>query len=243
MVGVTFEFTRASQEKPNEGRIEASVDGSGCRSLRVVHGRQRHQFTKQISRSLNYILNNSKCFDLEQLSVVKGHHCWLVHVDISVLRYEGNLYDACSFAMKAALSETKVPALQTTHDEETNEVTVDVCDDPFQFGSLDVSNLPVLISVGQISGVHIVDTTIQEDSVTLARITYGVKSSGNIVYMNKDGGGSLDLLNLRSLAKVASDIGPQMNALLTKKIQLSKEKQPKWGHINQNLLFDDDNFV
>lgn len=27
MVGVTFEFTRASQEKPNEGRIEATVDG------------------------------------------------------------------------------------------------------------------------------------------------------------------------------------------------------------------------
>jgi exosome complex RNA-binding protein Rrp42 (RNase PH superfamily) len=24
-----------------------------------------------------------------------------------VLRYEGNLHDACSFAMKAALSETK----------------------------------------------------------------------------------------------------------------------------------------
>lgn len=27
MVGVTFEFTHASQDKPNEGRIEATVDG------------------------------------------------------------------------------------------------------------------------------------------------------------------------------------------------------------------------
>jgi len=27
MVGVTFEFSRASQDKPNEGRIEATVDG------------------------------------------------------------------------------------------------------------------------------------------------------------------------------------------------------------------------
>jgi len=72
----------------------------------------------------------------------------------------------------------------------------------------------------QISGVHTVDTTIKEDSVTLARyidsssssflfiliilfrITYGIKPSGSIVYMNKDGGGSLDLLNIRSMAKV-----------------------------------------
>ena len=27
MVGITFEFSRASQDKPNEGRIEATVDG------------------------------------------------------------------------------------------------------------------------------------------------------------------------------------------------------------------------
>ncbi|CAF2989956.1 unnamed protein product [Rotaria sp. Silwood2] len=194
---------------------------SGCRSLKIF-GRHRRQYTKQIARSLNYVLNNSKCFDLTQLCVVKGHHCWLVHVDISVLRYEGNLHDACSFAMKAALSETKVPALKVTHDEETNEVSVDVCDDPYEYGVLDVSNLPVLITVGQINGVHTVDTTIKEDSVTLARITYGIKSSGSII---------------------ASDIGPQMNELLVKKIQLSKEKQASWGHTNERLLFNDDNFV
>ena len=72
--------------------------------------------------------------------------------------------------MKAALSETKydsksetdpgfigscslscrVPALKVTHDDETNEVSVDVCDDPFQYGVLDVSNLPVFITVGQV---------------------------------------------------------------------------------------------
>jgi hypothetical protein len=45
----------------------------------------------------------------------------------------------------------RVPALKVTHDEDTNEVSVDVCDDPYQFGVLDVSNLPVLISVGQVN--------------------------------------------------------------------------------------------
>jgi len=27
MVGITFEFSHTSQDKPNEGRIEATVDG------------------------------------------------------------------------------------------------------------------------------------------------------------------------------------------------------------------------
>ena len=49
-----------------------------------MFGRHRRQYTKHIARTLNYILNNPKCFDLTQLCVVKGHHCWLVHVDISV---------------------------------------------------------------------------------------------------------------------------------------------------------------
>ncbi len=45
---------------------------------------------------------------------------------------------------------SRVPALKVTHDEETNEVSVDVCDDPYQYGVLDVSNLPVFITVGQV---------------------------------------------------------------------------------------------
>jgi len=43
--------------------------------------------------------------------------------------------------------------------------------------------------------------------------------------------------------KIASEIGPQLNELLMKKIQLSKEKQAAWGHTNERLLFDDENFV
>ncbi len=45
----------------------------------------------------------------------------------------------------------RVPALKVTHDEETNEVSVDVCDDPYKYDVLDVSNLPVLITVGQVN--------------------------------------------------------------------------------------------
>jgi len=51
-------------------------------------------------------------------------------------------------------SNSRVPSLKVTHDEETNEVSVDVCDDPYQYGTLDVSNLPVLVTVGQVINIH-----------------------------------------------------------------------------------------
>ena len=34
-----------------------------------------------------------------------------------------------------------------------------------------------------------------------------------------------------------------MNELLMKKVLLSKEKQASWGHTNEQLLFNDNNFV
>ena len=43
--------------------------------------------------------------------------------------------------------------------------------------------------------------------------------------------------------KIASDIGQQMNELLMNKVEKSKEKQTAWGHTNNTLLFDDENFV
>lgn len=113
-------------------------------------------------------------------------------------------------------------------------MSVDVCDDPYKYELLDVSNLPVLITVGQvnpsnagklvivfvdldqwcsysrydhqrrfrdISKVRFFDDLLNL-TTNVFRITYGIKPSGSIVYMNKDGGGSLDLLNIRSMAKV-----------------------------------------
>jgi hypothetical protein len=50
--------------------------------------------------------------------------------------------------------------LKVTHDEETNEVSVDVCDDPFEYGVLDVSNLPLLITVGQVKKLLMSKTEI-----------------------------------------------------------------------------------
>jgi len=57
------------------------------------------------------------------------------------------------FELKKYFILFRVPALNVTHDEETNEVSVDVCDDPYQYGVLDVSNLPVLITVGQVNKI------------------------------------------------------------------------------------------
>ena len=51
----------------------------------------------------------SKVFDLCQLSVLPGRHCWALYVDILILECGGNLFDAVSIAVKAAMHSARIP--------------------------------------------------------------------------------------------------------------------------------------
>lgn len=47
--------------------------------------------------------------DLSQLSIVAGKTCWVLYCDALVLNMDGNVLDALGLAVKAALSDTRVP--------------------------------------------------------------------------------------------------------------------------------------
>ena len=48
-------------------------------------------------------------FDLGQLCVLKGSQCWVLYIDILILECGGNLFDAVSMGVKAAMHSTRIP--------------------------------------------------------------------------------------------------------------------------------------
>ena len=46
---------------------------------------------------------------LQSLCVVERQQCWVLYVDVLILECGGNLYDAISIAVKAALFNVKLP--------------------------------------------------------------------------------------------------------------------------------------
>lgn len=54
---------------------------------------------------------------------------------------------------------------------------------------------------------------------------------------------SIFISDILFLIKIASEIGSKMNVLLMSKVESSRKKQVTWGHANERLLFDDNNFV
>ena len=55
-------------------------------------------------------------FDLGQLCVLKGSQCWILYIDILILECGGNLFDAVSMGVKAAMHSTRIPNVKVRVD-------------------------------------------------------------------------------------------------------------------------------
>ena len=85
--------------------------------------------------------------------------CWILYVDVVVLECGGNLMDSVSIAVKAALFDTKIPRVRVRVDEETEVKDVELSDDPHDCISLDIVNVPLVVTTSKIGYGHVVDAT------------------------------------------------------------------------------------
>ena len=66
------------------------------------------------------------------------------------IRFVGNLYDAVSLAVKAALHGTRIPKVKGKYIDGAN-VDLELSDDLFECWKLDVSEIPCLVTLCKVS--------------------------------------------------------------------------------------------
>lgn len=153
-----------------------------------------------LATTLNHIL--SKSFDLKQLCIVKGKHCWALYVDVLILESDGNTLDAAVMAARAALSSTKLPGVSVEEDAESE--SLELSNDPNDSKSLDCSNLPLAITLCQIdSTVYFIDPTKAEETCARAILHVAVNPSGTISFMQKSSDGTIEPSILYDMIAVA----------------------------------------
>ncbi len=108
LVGVKAELGAPPPGRPNHGRLVFSVDCS-ANATPEFEGRGGEDLATEISGLLARAYSHPSVFDLEQLIVLEKLQCWVLYIDILVLECGGNLYDAVSMAVKAALHSTRIP--------------------------------------------------------------------------------------------------------------------------------------
>jgi len=221
LVGVKAELETPLPGSPNAGRLEFFVDCS-ANATPAFEGRGGEDLATEISRVLARSYQSQNVLDLTKLSVLAGRTCWILYVDILVLEVGGNLFDAVSLAVKAALFSTKIPVVSVTA-VDGGEPEIELSDDPYSCTRLDVSNAPVLVTLTRIGNHCIVDSTPEEESCSGASLVVAVIPTGDLATVKKVGGGSFHPDTLMAATKMAVGVGKDVNEALVIKLKQEED--------------------
>ncbi|XP_046687803.1 exosome complex component RRP42-like [Homalodisca vitripennis] len=229
LVGVKTEIDVPFPETPNQGKLEFFVDCS-ANATPEFEGRGGEELATEISNSLAraYAL-----FPLEKLCILQGLQCWKLYADILVLECGGNLFDAVSLAVKAALHNTRVPRV-TGAEMDGGQVDLTLSDDPFDCWRLDVSTAPLIVTLCKIGDHCVVDPTAEEETCSTASIVIATTPDSKVTYVFKTGFGSFHSHTLKDTLKVGKEIGITLNQELAKALSKEEklgEKRERYGFL------------
>lgn len=216
LVGVKAELSDVNLDKPKEGWLEFFVDFS-ANAAPEFEGRGGEEDAAKISCMLSKAYSNNACLDLEQLCVISNTKCWILYIDILVLECGGNLFDAISLAVKAALHNTRIPITNLISGEKGME-EVELTDDPHNCWRIDIQNMPCIVTVFKIGNHHLVDASLEEESCTHCSLMMGVTVSGSITAVDKNGSGSLDPDSILDMVECGKRVGMKLNRVLHARI-------------------------
>lgn len=229
LVGVKAEIGRPLVDRPDEGRIEFFLDCSANASP-VFEGRGGEALATTIVTTLKAAFGFDQCLDLKSLCLMPRETCWILYVDILLLECGGNLFDAVSIAVKAALHNTRIPKVIIGSGEQ-GAVELEIPDDPFDCLRLNTANIPCLVTVSKVGHSYIVDASIEEETCCLASLVFGIREDGVITAMKKFGSTSLDPASVHEMMEMGRRVGQAIHKSLGSGL---KEEEKR----NEHLMFE-----
>jgi len=215
---VKCEVGEPSPSRPREGRVVVGVEISGS-MFPKFDDRHAADLQAEATGALARVIQDSSTMDTHSLCIIPGRFCWVVYVDILVLRADGNVLDATSFAAYAALNTARVPKLtvvpgEAGASEDDFELSSDVADSV----PLLAQDVPVCITLSLVGRQFLVDATGAEEDCASCGATVAVNRQGRVCGLRKIGAGGLPLPALPQLLQgaqqTASLLFPSLEAAI-----------------------------
>ena len=157
----------------------------------------------ELARVVDRGVRESEVVELEKLCIEAGEKVWIIFIDIHILDYDGNLFDAASLASLAALFTSNVPAKR------------------FELGEnypLPLREPPISCTAVKFDGIVIFDPSLDEEEIADARLTVATDKNGDIRAMQKGLNGSFTKEEIQKVIKASIDNGQEIRKLLYKSI-------------------------
>ncbi|KAI9335464.1 ribosomal protein S5 domain 2-type protein [Obelidium mucronatum] len=206
------EAAEASAELSSKGRVEVSIDCS--RQLNIAS--KCELYADFATKLLN---SDTAGLDLASLCFIPNASCWVVHVDVLVLAYTGNLLDSMFQAIRAALVNTLIP--KVTVEESAGHFEFDIAEDETE-ELIGANDIPCVVTLYKIGNYHVLDPTPLEELCSDVQLTVAINRKGLPCAIHKAGSGSVDPSLLAEMIQDAKKHGVQQFAYMDEEIAREK---------------------
>ncbi|MCJ8306153.1 MAG: exosome complex protein Rrp42 [Nitrosopumilus sp.] len=160
----------------------------------------------ELARVVDRGIRESHMIDVSQLVIQKDKSVIGVFADNVVVDYDGNLFDACSYAATAALLTSKTPKWNWVDEKAVLDES-----EPTQ---LPTSTIPVSVTMAKIGNHIIVDPNGDEWNSMDARITITSDSDGNICALQKGGSNGFSQDEINQCGEISVRVGAKIREIL-----------------------------
>jgi exosome complex component RRP42 len=171
----------------------------------------------ELARVVDRGIRESNVIDFEALCLIPGEKIWIVFIDIHIIDYDGNLFDAASLAALAALYNSCIPLDQLEEDirgefekkllelgmkpVERKVTTKSRDEETVQCYPIPMREPPISCTFAKFNNAVVVDPSLDEEDIAEARLTVATDSKGAIRAMQKGLKGSFTLDEIKKIIK------------------------------------------
>jgi len=198
VAGIKMDIGEPYPDSPNSGVITTAAELNPLASPDFESGPPREDAI-ELARVVDRGIRESEVIELDKLCIEPNEKIWIVFIDIHIIDYDGNLFDAASLAALAAILTAKVPAKR------------------FELGEdypLPVKDPPISCTFVKFNDVMIMDPSLDEEEIAEARITVATDGNGHLRAMQKGLNGGFTVDEIKKIIKVSLDNGVEIRKKL-----------------------------
>ncbi len=203
IAGVKFVPGEPYPDMPDEGSISVGVELLALASPEFESGPPREK-SIELSRVVDRGVRESKAIDFKKLCIKKGEKVWIGFVDIYILNYDGNLFDACSLAAISALKNSKLPKIDLEYNIIKKEYSKPI----------DLKYLPIMTTFYKIGSTIVLDPILAEEKASTARLSISCSDENTLCAMQKGESGSFTQEEVMMCVETALKKSKELRKLL-----------------------------
>ena len=221
VAGIKMDIGEPYPDTPNQGVMSTAAELIPLASPDFEAGPPR-EAAIELARVVDRGIRESEVIKFDELCIVPGEKIWLAFIDIHIIDYDGNLFDASSLAALAALLSANVPI------ENLKEKLESFCDrfpeiktyldaHPTDY-PLPVRDPPISCTFVKFNDIIVVDPALDEEDIADVRLTVATDDKGDIRAMQKGLNGSFSVDEIKNIIKEASINGKELRTKLKESI-------------------------